>query len=326
MGIRITGTGSFTPEKIVTNDDLAKLVDTNDEWIRSRTGIRERRIADAQTTASDMAAEASINALENAGITADEIDLIIIGTATPDKAFPSTACITQGKIDAINATCFDVSAACSGLVYAIEIAESMLLAKGKYKKALVIGSEKFSHLVNWKDRNTCVLFGDGAGAVVLEQSDCDSGIIASKLGSNGKLGDILQVKAGGTAHPLTKENYDENDQFVSMEGQDVFKQAVQSMVSSCKEVMEEAGITSDQIKWLIPHQANYRILKAVASRLKIQEENVFMNLDKYGNTSAASIGIAMDEMNRSNSVSKGEYVLITAFGGGLTWGATLIRW
>jgi 3-oxoacyl-[acyl-carrier-protein] synthase-3 len=325
MGIKIIGTGSFTPEKVLTNDDLSKIVDTNDEWISTRTGIKERRIAEDLVT-SDMSSEACKRALENANIAPEEIDLIIVGTATPDKAFPSTACITQNSINATNAVCFDVSAACSGFIYALEIAEGMMLAKKQYKKALVVGAEKFSHIVNWKDRNTCVLFGDGAGAVVLEKSESDSGIMHSKLGSNGKFEKILQVPGGGTAIPITKENYDECHQYVTMEGQEVFKQAVNSMSNCCKEVLEEAGVTPDEIRWLIPHQANYRILKSVAAKLKIAEENVFMNLDKYGNTSAASIGIAMDEMNRSGMVKPGDYILITAFGGGLTWGATLIKW
>jgi len=326
MGIRIAGTGSFAPENIVTNDDLSKLVDTNDEWISTRTGIKERRIADADTTASDMAAKACLNALEDAGTSAEEIDLIIIGTATPDMSFPSTACFTQSKLNATNAVCFDVSAACSGLVYALEAAESMMLAKKNYKKALVVGAEKYSSIIDWKDRNTCVLFGDGASAVVLSKDDTENGILASKLGSDGNYADILRTPGGGTVVDLDNETAETGSRFLKMEGQEVFKKAVTAMVSSCKEVMEEAGVTTDQIKWLIPHQANYRILKAVASRLKIGEDNVFMNLDKYGNTSAASIGLAMDEMNRAGKVAEGEYVLITAFGGGLTWGATLIKW
>lgn len=326
MGIKIAGTGSFAPERVVTNDDLAKLVDTNDEWISSRTGIKERRIADADTTASDMAAIACENALENSGISAEEIDLIIIGTATSDMAFPSTACFTQQKIGATNAVCFDVSAACSGLVYAIEIAESMMCAKSQYNNALVVGAEKFSSIIDWKDRNTCVLFGDGAGAVVLSKDDSESGLVGSSLGSNGQFSGILKTPGGGTVVNMDNETAETGDRFLTMEGQEVFKQAVTCMVDACKKVMEESGVTPDQIKWLIPHQANYRILKAVASRLKIAEERVFMNLDKYGNTSAASIGIAMDEMNRANKVKTGDYVLVTAFGGGLTWGANLIRW
>ncbi len=327
MGIKIIGTGSYTPERVLTNLDLEKMVDTNDEWISTRTGIKERRIADENTATSDLASRACIEALKSANITAEDIDLIIVGTATADKAFPSTACLTQAKIGAKNAVCFDLSAACSGFLYSLEVAESMLAAKPQYKRALVIGAEKFSSLVNWKDRNTCILFGDGAGVVVIEKTDGEtSSILASHMGSNGDHEKLLQVPGGGTALPITKENFDEGHQYVTMEGQEVFKKAVTAMVTSCKKVMEESGITADQIKWLIPHQANYRILKAVASRLKISEDNVFMNLDKFGNTSAASIGLAVDEMNKTGSVSEGDYVLLTAFGGGLTWGATLLRW
>lgn len=326
MGIKIIGTGSYAPEKILTNADLEKMVDTTDEWISTRTGIKERRIANDDTCTSDLASEAARNAMEMANVKAEDIDLIIVATITADRVFPSTACYVQNKIEAKNAVSFDISAACSGLLYGIEIAESMLKSKSNYKTAMIIGAEKLSWLVDWEDRNTCVLFGDGAGAVIIQEFDGESKIIDSCLGSDGNYTELLHTPGGGSALPLTAENINDKLQYLKMEGQEVFKLAVNSMVGACLKVMEDSNVSPEQIKWLIPHQANYRILKAVAKRLNISEDNVYMNLDKYGNTSAASIGIAMDEMNRLGKVSENDYVLFTAFGGGLTWGATLVKW
>ncbi len=326
MGIKILGTGSFTPEKILKNIDLEKMVDTTDEWIRTRTGIEERHIAEDNIPNSELSLQAAKNAIEMAKISPEEIDLIVLATITADKTFPSTACILQTKLGAKNAVCFDLGAACSGFLYALETASAMLQTNSRYKKVLIIGSEKMSSIVDWEDRNTCVLFGDGAGAMVLAESDEENALLGSYLGSNGDYEEILQIPAGGSAMPFSQKVLDEKSFYLKMAGQEVFKLAVNSMVSSCKKVLEEAGVEASEIRWLIPHQANYRILKAVASRLKIKEDNVFMNVQKYGNTSAASIGIAFDEMVRQDKIKKGEYILLTAFGGGLTWGAILLRW
>ncbi len=327
MNIKILGTGSYAPKKVLTNTDLEKIVDTNDEWISSRTGIKERHIAEDNESCSDIALQASLRAIEEANIKVEDLDLIVVASITGDKIFPSTACILQKKLQASNAVCFDVSAACSGFLYAIETVSLMLSNSSTYKKALVLGAEKMSSIVDWTDRNTCVLFGDGAGSMILEATDNadENSIIASKLGSNGDYEDILHIPAGGSAMPTSHETVDNHLQFLKMEGQEVFKLAVNSMVSACKETMEKAGVESSDIKWLIPHQANYRILKSVAKRLRIAEDNVFINVNKYGNTSAGSIGIAFDEMMKSNSTKKGDYVLLTAFGGGLTWGAMLLK-
>lgn len=330
MGIKIIGTGSYAPKRILTNFDLEKMVDTSDEWIRTRTGIEERHIAADNEAASDMAYQACIKAMEMANAKPEDIDLIIVATVSPDQPFPSTACILQKKLKVpAKAMCFDMQAACSGFIYAIGIANSLIKNHACHRKALVVGVEKISLLTDWTDRNTCVLFGDGAGAVLLEERTHDKdhgGIIATKLCADGTFTDILQVKAGGSAIPLTKENFDQKLQYIRMEGQEVFKQAVNAMVGACKEVLEEAKVDASQIRWLIPHQANMRIISAVGKRLNLTEENVFVNVNKYGNTSAASVGIALDEIVRAGKIQRGEYLLLTAFGAGLTWGATLLKW
>jgi len=263
-------------------------------------------------------------------VSSDDIDLIIVASVSGDKPFPSTACFLQRKIEAFNATCFDMQAACSGFIYGIEVAEAMISKAGsKYKKALVVGVEKITDLTNWEDRNTCVLFGDGAGAVVVEKSEEGaegSRVLGSALFSNGTYTDILEVPAGGSAKPITEEVLANREQYIRMEGKEVFKLAVNAMVSACKEVLEKASCTSKDIRWLIPHQANMRIITAVGKRLDLTEDNVFINVDKYGNTSAASVAIALDELVRSGQVERGELILLTAFGAGLTWGASLLRW
>ena len=328
MGIQILGIGSYVPEKILTNCDLEKMVDTSDEWIKTRTGIEQRRIASDEQAASDLAYEASKKALKNANIQAKELDAIIVASISVDHVFPSTACILQEKLGAKHAFCFDLEAACSGLLYSLEVANSLLLGNHKYKKILVLGAEKLSSIVNWEDRNTCVLFGDGAGALILgKDEDTDENcIIASNLGSDGNYADILQMPAGGSRLPASAETVANKQHFLTMSGGDVFKLAVNAMVRSCKEVMKGAGVTADDIKWLVPHQANYRILRAVASRLKIPEDEVYMNVNRFGNTSAASIGLCLDEIADGNKAEKGDYILLTAFGGGLTWGAMLLKW
>lgn len=330
MGIKIIGTGSYAPEKILTNFDLEKMVDTSDEWIRTRTGIEERHIAAENECASDMAYQACLKAMEMAKTKPEEIDLIIVATVSPDYPFPSTACVLQKKLKVpATAMCFDMQAACSGFIYAIGIANSLIKTHISHRKALVVGVEKISLLTDWTDRNTCVLFGDGAGAVLLEERAHDKdhgGIIATKLAADGNFTDILQVKAGGSAMPLTKDNFDQKLQYIRMEGQEVFKQAVTAMVSACKEVLAEAKVDASEIRWLIPHQANMRIISAVGKRLNLTEENVYVNVSKYGNTSAASVGLALDEIVRAGKIQRGEYLLLTAFGAGLTWGATLLKW
>ncbi len=328
MGIQILGIGSYVPEKVLTNFDLEKMVDTSDEWIKTRTGIEERRIASAEQATSDLAYEAAKKALKNANLKAKDIDVIIVASITVDQVFPSTGCILQEKLGAKNAFCFDLEAACSGLLYSLEVANSLLHANAKYKNILVIGAEKLSSIVNWEDRNTCILFGDGAGALILgKNEDIDEDcIIASDLGSDGAYTEILQLPAGGSRLPASAETVANKQHFLMMAGGDVFKLAVNAMVHSCREVMKEAGVTADDIKWLVPHQANYRILRAVANRLKIPEDEVYMNVNRFGNTSAASIGLCLDEIAKGGKAKKGDYLLLTAFGGGLTWGAMLIKW
>jgi 3-oxoacyl-[acyl-carrier-protein] synthase-3 len=322
---KITGTGSALPEKVLTNLDLEKMVDTTDEWIVSRTGIRERRIAVEGEYTSTFAAAAAQKALAAAGISAEEIDLIIVGTLTPDFPFPATACIVQQAIGAKNAFCFDLSAACSGFVYALTTAEKFL-ASGSHKKALVIGAEVLSRIVDWTDRNTCLLFGDGAGAVVLEAVEGESGIISTHVHSDGNYWDILYQKGCGSRNPATQKNLDERLVYLTMQGNEVFKYAVRAMAEVAIEALEANGFTSKDVALFIAHQANQRIVDSVGKRLSLSEEQVFVNLDRYGNTSAASIPIALDEAVRAGRVKEGDLILLDAFGGGLTWGSALVRW
>ncbi len=324
----ILGTGSYMPEKVLTNDDLSKIVETSDEWITSRTGIRERRIAAADQATSDLASEAARRAMENAGVKPEEIDLIVCATVTPDMFFPSTACIIQRKIGAANAVCFDISAACSGFVYALQVARHFLNA-GTRQTALVIGAEKLSSLVNWQDRNTCVLFGDGAGAVVIRATDAPDApgrVLSTVMGSDGNLVDLLKVPGGGSACPVTPENVDQRLNTVHMEGRETFKHAVTRMTAAAEEALRLAGLTKDDISLVIPHQANARIISAIADRLGLPEEKTFMNVHKYGNTSAATIPVALDEANREGRLKRGDVVLLVAFGGGFTWAASVLRW
>ncbi len=325
--VTIKGTGSYTPQKALTNNDLSKIVDTSDEWIFTRTGIRERRVAAENETSSTMGAEAGKRAIENAGLKAEDIDVIVVGTMTPDMPFPSTACLVQDKMGIKNAVCFDVEAACSGFLYIMEIA-SGLLQTGRYRNALIIGSEKLSSIMDWQDRTTCVLFGDGAGAAVLslaEEGD-NSGIIDFKLGADGSKADMLHQPGGGCALPPSTESLNDRQHFLKMRGTEVFKQAVRVMGQAAVEILEQNGIDSDQLACVIPHQANMRIIESLSSRLHIPIERFFLNLDKYGNTSAASIPIALDEAARAGRIKSGDTILLVAFGAGLTWGSTLIRW
>lgn len=328
MGIRIKGTGRCIPDKILNNDDLERMVDTSDEWIVTRTGIKERHIAEDSQTTSDLAAQAARNALENAGITPDMIDLIIVSTVTADHAFPSTAALVQRKIGAGKCPCFDMEAACSGLLYAFNTAYGMMASPLKYKRVLVIGAEKMTSLVDWTDRSTCVLFGDGAAAFVLENDEDPNTpdfLVSGEVAADGNAADILIVPAGGSARPASIESVSEKQHFIKMGGPKTFHLAVTSMVNACRNVLEKSGIPAEDIVWAIPHQANRRIIDAVASKLGIPEK-VYLNVDRYGNTSSASIGICLDELNRAGKIKRGDLILAASFGAGLTWAALLIRW
>ena len=323
--VSIIGTGSYLPERVLTNADLEKMVETNDEWIVSRTGIKERRIASAEQSTSDLAANAALAAMENAGISADEIDLILVATITPDMFFPSTACFVQHKIGAKNAACFDVSAACAGFLYAIEIAQQFITSH-TYDTILVIGAEKLSSIVDWSDRNTCVLFGDGAGAAVLRHRGGGHGVISTFMGSDGGLSDILYIPGGGSRFPITKDNADQRLNCIKMNGKETYKHAVTSMLDAAQRALAEANLSPEDLACIIPHQANLRIIEAIAHRLEVPIERFMVNLDRYGNTSAAAVAIALDEANRTGRMQVGDYVLLVVFGGGLTWASSVIQW
>jgi 3-oxoacyl-[acyl-carrier-protein] synthase-3 len=321
----ITGVGSYVPEKILTNADLEKMVETSDEWITSRTGIKERRIAAANEFTSDLAAKAAERAMKMAGVTADQIDLIVVATLTPDMQFPSTACLVQRKIGASRAAAFDIEAACSGFIYALEIGQQFILSRS-YDTVLVIGAEKLSSIVNWKDRNTCVLFGDGAGAAVLQHRKNSHGLLTAVMGADGNKADLLSMPGGGSACPATLESVASGLHFLRMDGKETFKNAVNAMVSAAREAMRRCDIDITKIKCVIPHQANQRIIDAVGDRLKTTPEQLFINLHKYGNTSAASVAIALDEAVAAKKIQRGDLVLLVVFGAGLTWGAAVIEW
>lgn len=327
--MKIAGTGSYVPERVLTNADLERLVETTDEWIMSRTGIKERRIAAEGEATSDLATKAALRAMEAAGVKAEEIDLIIVGTISPDTFFPSTACHVQRNLGAVKAVAFDVSAACAGFLYAMQIARQFING-GSRKTALIIGADKLSGMVNWQDRNTCVLFGDGAGAAILtakEPNDGDpSGVLSSVMASDGRLTDILSVPGGGSAIPITPENADQRLNTIHMHGREVFKAAVKYTLEACEQVIERAGLKAEDIALIIPHQANVRIVDAIRERLGLPPERAFLNLHKYGNTSGAAVAIALDEAVRSGVVKKGDNILLVAFGAGFAWSASVIRW
>ena len=324
--VSIVGTGSYVPERVLTNEELSESVDTTDEWITTRTGIKERRIAAKDEYTSDMATKAALAAMEQAGVTAEEIDMILVATATPDMMFPATACFVQQKIGAKNAACLDVSAACAGFLFAVEIGQQFITSH-THETVLVIGAEKLSSITNWEDRNTCVLFGDGAGAVILKHRDAsDHGVISTHIGSDGAYADILFMPGGGCRTPITRDNVDRRLQTIHMSGKDVYKQAVISMLNASKKALDLAGLTTDDIACVIPHQANLRIIEAISERLKIPRERVFVNLESYGNTSAAAVAIALDEANRTGYIKKGDYILLVVFGGGLTWASSVMQW
>ena len=313
------------PRKILTNEDLSRMVDTSDEWITSRTGIKERRVAAKDEQTSDMAAKAALKAIEQAKISPEEINLILVATATPDMLFPATACFVQKKIGATNAACLDISAACAGFLFGIEIAQQFITSH-THDTVLVIGAEKLTSITNWTDRNTCVLFGDGAGAAILRHRGSTHGVISTHIGSDGKYTDILFMPGGGSRCPITRENVDLNLVTIHMTGKEVYKQAVTAMLSAAKKALEQAGLSIHDIACVIPHQANVRIIDAIADRLGISRDKMFVNVDRYGNTSAAAVAIALDEANRSGRIKPGDYVLMVVFGGGLTWASTVIEW
>ena len=320
----VTGTGSAVPKKILTNFDLEKMVDTSDEWIKERTGIIERRIADDGTAASDLALEASQKAMQEAKVTADNIDFIIVGTVTPDFPLPSAACILQDRLGVKNAGIIDILAACSGFIYGLSIAQAYIMSE-KYKTILVIGVEILSKITDWTNRDTCVLFGDGAGAAVVQAVNSDKGIVATYLSGDGSLANLLHIPVGGTRTPLTPENIHQRGHFIQMKGSEVFKSAVRSMGDAAQKVIDMSGISQKDIDLLIPHQANIRIIEATAKRIKLPMDKVYVNIDRYGNTSAASVPIALDEARRNGKIKDGSNVVLVAFGAGFTWGSALIK-
>ena len=321
----IIGIGCYLPEKKLTNQDLEKMVDTSDAWITERTGIKTRHIAAPDQATSDLAYEASLQALADAKTKPEELDMIIVATETPDYKYPSTACLLQAKLGAKNAACFDLSAGCSGFVYALGIG-SQSIVSGLYKKILLVGAETLSRIINWTDRNTCVLFGDGAGAAVLGRVDDGYGVLSLELGADGTGGEHLIQPAGGSCNPTTHETVDAYGQCVHMDGQDVFKFAARKMPAACKKVLQKAGMTIDDIALLVPHQANLRIIDNAIDRLKIDRERVWINIDKHGNMSAACVPVCLTEAQQAGRLKKGDNVIMVAFGAGLTWAGALLKW
>lgn len=324
-GARITGIGHYLPEKILTNADFEKMVDTSDEWIVTRSGIRERHITAENEFSSDMAFEASKVALADAGIDPKDLDTIIVATVTPDMPLPSTACLLQEMLGAKSAAAFDVSAACSGFIYGLSIGSSMIVA-GNAKKVLVIGVENLTSITDYTDRTTCVLFGDGCGAVVLEEGEPGDGVLSTFMQSDGGEKELLYITAGGSKTPLTAESIEARDYCIRMKGDGLFKYAVLAMVDAARRTLKKADIDIEDINYLIPHQANIRIIEGVRKRLKLEKEQVVVNIDRVGNTSSASIPIAFSELKEGGTLKRGDLVIMVAFGGGLTWGAALIRY
>lgn len=323
--VAIVATGSYVPEKVLTNADLARLVETSDEWITTRTGVRERHIAASNEVTSDLAVKAARRAMQKAGITPDEIDLIIVATITPDMPFPSTACFVQEKLKAFKAFCFDIQAACAGFIYGIEIARQFV-ANGTANTALVIGSEKLSCITDWQDRSTCVLFGDGAGAAILRSRPGSRGIFSTSLSADGRLTHLLNLPAGGSLHPASQQTLKDRMHYLKMAGKEVFKYAVNTMVDAANTVLKKASMTVADVNLIIPHQANIRIIQAIGERLGAPMNKYFLNLERYGNMSAASIPVALDEALQNGVVKRYDVILLVAFGGGFAWGAALVEW
>jgi 3-oxoacyl-[acyl-carrier-protein] synthase III len=321
----IAGVGSYVPSRVLTNADLEKMVNTSDEWITTRTGIKERRIAAKDEFTSDLAAHAASRAMQKAGIAAAEIELIVVATITPDMPFPSTAALVQRKIGATRAAAFDLEAACSGFIYGLEVAQQFIMSR-TYDTVLVIGAEKLSSIVDWQDRNTCVLFGDGAGAAILRNRPNAHGLLTAVMGADGNKADLLFMAGGGSRCPATADSVAARMHYLRMEGKETFKNAVQAMQTAAEEALRRCEIDISRIKLIIPHQANRRIIDAVGERLGAKPEQLFINLHNYGNTSAASVAIALDEAVRSGRVAAGDLILLVVFGAGLTWGAAVIEW
>ncbi|MCK9604345.1 MAG: ketoacyl-ACP synthase III [Candidatus Omnitrophica bacterium] len=322
--IGIIGLGEYLPKKILTNADLEKMVDTSDEWIITRTGIKERRLAAKNEVTSDMALKAAKQALDNAGLKAADLDLIIVATITGDMPFPAVACILQNALGAKAAVCFDISAACAGFVYAIAVAQQFI-ARGTYKNALVVGAETLSSITDWQDRNTCVLFGDGAGAVVLSEVK-SGGILSTHMGSDGSKAGLLMMPGGGSRNPASKETLEKRMHYLKMQGNEIFKLAVTIMAEAAQVALKKAGLECQDIDLVIPHQANIRIIMAMAKKLKLPKEKIYLNIEKYGNMSSASTATALCEAAKSGRIKKGDIVLLDAFGAGLVWGACVIKW
>jgi 3-oxoacyl-[acyl-carrier-protein] synthase-3 len=321
----IRAVGSYVPERILANSDLEKMVETTDEWITTRTGIKERRIAAADEATSDIAAQAARRAMARAGLRAEQVDLIIVATVTPDMAFPSTACLVQHKLNAARAAAFDIEAACSGFIYGLEIGQQFIMSH-TYDTVLVIGAEKLSSLVDWQDRNTCVLFGDGGGAAILQNRPDAHGLLTACMGADGSKGPVLCVPAGGSRQPASGESVAQRLHYIRMDGKETFRNAVQAMCTAASEALRRCELDISQIKCVIPHQANRRIIDAVGERLGVKPDQLFVNLEKYGNTSAASVAIALDEAVAAGRVQRGDLILMVAFGAGFTWGAAIIEW
>lgn len=320
----ILGVGSYLPEKIISNFDLEKIMYTSDEWIRTRTGIKERRVADENEATSDLATKAALNAIKDANLTPEDIDLIIVATITPDMIFPSTACLVQANIKATKAACFDLEAACSGFIYGMAVAKQFI-ETNTYKHVLVIGAEALSRILDYEDRSTAILFGDGAGAVVMGSVN-EGGVLSTNLGSDGNGKDYLNIPAGGSKNPASEETLKNRLHYVKMAGNDVFKFAVRIMQDASIKCVESANLDIQDIDYLIPHQANIRIIEASAKRLKLNMDKVYVNLDRYGNMSSASIPVALDQAYREGKIKKGDNIVLVGFGGGLTWGASVVRW
>ncbi len=322
--VGVIGVGKYVPQKVLTNADLEKMVDTSDEWITTRTGIKERRLAAPGEATSDLATKAAREALANAGVKPEDLDLIIVATITPDTQFPSTACYVQANLGAKNAFCFDMSAACAGFIYAIGTAQQFI-AQGSCRRALVIGAETLSSITDWQDRNTCVLFGDGAGAVVLEEVK-SGGILSTYLGADGTQTGLLNLPAGGSRQPVTRQTVDARQHYIKMQGNELFKLAVMSMEQAAQTALKKAGLACSDVRWIIPHQANIRIINAVAKRLGFANAEIFLNIEKYGNMSSASTATAFVEAAPAGKFKKGEVILLVAFGAGLVWGAIAMEW
>lgn len=321
----IIGVGAYLPERVLTNDELQKMVDTNDEWIRTRSGIKERRIISPEQATSDLAVIAGERALADAGVAPEELGLIIVATNTSDTVFPSTACRVQDRLGAKNAAAFDLAAGCTGFVYAL-VTGSQFITSGSYKKVLVIGAECLSRITDWEDRKTCVLFGDGAGAVVLSPVPQGNGILSFTLRSDGSKGSLLILPAGGSRQPASRDTVDQKLHTIHMDGQEVFKFAVRIMGKAALEVLTAAGLKKSDIDYFIPHQANIRIIESAAKRLNLSMDKVLVNLDRYGNTSTASIPLALAEAVQNGRIKQGDHIVMVGFGAGLTWGATAIKW